>query len=519
MSSRHPCASALGSPLLPSLSIASDDPLFGEMLRVVGGVDGGGSPECSWQPLGDGGAAMAPPEEPQRRRRARPLEAAPESIEAKRARALVSRCLDGSHSVPCALCTAAPGAGEAETWMLVGDPGRKNGEKKLRALLNKVPEWNSGEARESLAAQLGSDAMSRDLAIALRAKSCASLRKVHLLRLCAAWNYACDLWRLKEGRRGDVPRTQARPPQPLLAAPAPAAPQGGGLGRGGLGGVGGGGEPLATSSALVPQGQWDYSAFAGASLASDAAADHILSQLRDKALECAWKFEGASAREAAQRLGAEHITPVVVDALSKVTRWLRNLLVEWGQQHSAVLAWSRRLASPTTTADERRELAWVALAKPGAEWSLDSALALIASLSQTSVAACSEKGRLPGVSPAEAAWLREFGDGSLQGLEVIARLQALLNQFKFAPLETFLSVAARVLELGMLATSAVAANFNARDAWMRDMLAANQRAAAVEGADTAASGRQLELFEFKGFPERMSGGVMLLEGAQDPGGA
>lgn len=240
-----------------------------------------------------------------------------------------------------------------------------------------------------------------------------------------------------------------------------------------------------------------------------------MAMLRPMALECAWKFEGSRAREAAARLGAEHITPRVVDALSKVTRWLQRLLLEWGQQHAAVLAWARRLATEEG-AEEGRQLAWVALAKPGAAFSLDGALALIGSLAQTSVAACAEKARLPDCTPSEAAWLSEFGDGSLMGLEVTVRLQALLAQFKFSSLSTFLGVVSRVLELGMLATNSVAANFTARDAWMRQVLAENQRRAAGEaltGEDTAASAeqRRLAVFEFKNFPERISSGVLLLE--------
>ena len=68
----------------------------------------------------------------------------------------------------------------------------------------------------------------------------------------------------------------------------------------------------------------------------------------------------------------------------------------------------------------------------------------------------------------------------------------------------------------MLATNSVAANFTARDAWMRQVLAENQRRAAGEaltGEDTAASAeqRRLAVFEFKNFPERISSGVLLLE--------
>jgi hypothetical protein len=408
-----------------------------------------------------------------------------------------------------------------------------------------------------VACDASADSASRALAVALRAKSCASLRKAHLFRLCGAWGYACNLWHNKEGRRGDAPRVPplpaaglapplhpqqqaALPPRPPLppqhrpAAPPFAAPAAHALAlatappAAAAAGAAGSLATAADASAAGASGGaagrapgWDYGSFGGElALAPDAAAEHIMAHLRPMALECAWTFEGAAAREAAERLGAEHITPRVVDALSKVTKWLHRLLLEWGQQHATVLAWSRRLAQPGG-AEEGRQLAWAALAKPGAAFSLEEALALIASLAQTSVAACAEKQRVPDCTPSEAAWLTEFGAGSLMGLEVIVRLQALLAQFKFASLSTFLGVTARVLELGMLATSSVAANFTARDAWMRDMLAANQRAsgaAALDtrpagdaGGDTAASTRRLELFEFSGFPERVSSGVLLLE--------
>jgi hypothetical protein len=398
-------------------------------------------------------------------------------------------------------------------------------------------EWNNADAREALAMQC--DEAAADLAQALRNKSCASLRKAHLLRLCARWGcvsprksrecstvsprlhacrYASDLWRFKEGRRGDIPRSM--PPRQMAPPPAPPlelAAQTRAAGRAVAVADPAGGAPPGPSragaitpvapiagalSAAVQGGQWDYGSFERASLAasSTAAADHILSELRDKALQCAWKFEGSAAREAAERLGSEHITPLVVDALTKVTRWLRNLMLEWSQQHAAVLGWIRRISGPEHE-EERGTIAWVALTSPSAQWSLDGALQLIASLSQTSVAACVEKTKLPGISAAEAEWLAEFGAGSLQGLEVTSRLQALLQQFKFAPLGAFLSVAARVLELGMLSTSAVAANFDARLAWMTDMLAANQKALAGapgHSSDTATSERprQLELFEY-----------------------
>ena len=360
----------------------------------------------------------------------------------------------------------------------------------------------------------------------------------------SVYRYASDLWRFKEGRRGDMPRGQAQMPPPARPPPgrsilpvlppqlehatraraaqaqAQAAVGGELQPYGGAHAADGAGALVLPGKGALPPGAWNYGSFESATLegSAEAAADHILSELREKALQCAWKFEGSAAREAAARLGCEHITPLVIDALTQVTRWLRNLMVEWGQQHATVLSWLRRLSN-AEHAEEAKTCAWVALTSPSAQWSLDSALQLIASLSQTSVAACFEKSKLPGVSAAEAAWLAEFGDGSLQGLEVTSRLQALLQQFKFAPLGSFLSVAARILELGMLSTSAVAANFDARLAWMKDMVTASQKrmtdGKAAHSNDTASSGRPKELppvFEFKGFPSRArEGGVLLLE--------
>ncbi len=125
-------SAALGSPLLPSLSIASDDPLFGEMLRVVGGIPGDGraSPECSWQPR-DVGALMAPltdgPPYAQRRRQ-RSADGADEALQPeeahKRPRGASLRCLDTTHVAPCELCSPAPEEATEENYQLVGDPGK-----------------------------------------------------------------------------------------------------------------------------------------------------------------------------------------------------------------------------------------------------------------------------------------------------------------------------------------------------------------------------------------------------------
>jgi hypothetical protein len=145
MAGRVPVPGALS---VPSLSFASDDPLFAEMLRTVGGglcgppggdgLLGLGSPACSWGGDGAPGPARAGRLRepllgedagmgfdhvdglPSKRARGgcAPQEGAPE-------RAL--KCLDGTHTAPCALCHPAPEEGTEEQYQLVGDVGKKNG--------------------------------------------------------------------------------------------------------------------------------------------------------------------------------------------------------------------------------------------------------------------------------------------------------------------------------------------------------------------------------------------------------
>lgn len=141
---------------VPSLSIASDDPLFADMLRVVGGTSMGGppgaehhglprpgSPAYSWGGAGAGAgqreaAGMRAPAMALRRPREDeqlPLGAhgLDDGVTSKRPRgdvpAVPLRCLDITHggSGPCTLCRPAPEEGTEEQYQLVGDVGKKNG--------------------------------------------------------------------------------------------------------------------------------------------------------------------------------------------------------------------------------------------------------------------------------------------------------------------------------------------------------------------------------------------------------
>jgi len=137
------------------------------------------------------------------------------------ARSLELRCLDKSHGISCRQCHPAPPWQEAASWELVGDPGLRNGERKLRTLLTRTHEWGSSEARQAAATKV-QGTLPR-LASALRSRVSSSLNKETMLALAQLWGYRAESWR----RRGNRPtRTKCKgAPEAVSAAetaPAPA---------------------------------------------------------------------------------------------------------------------------------------------------------------------------------------------------------------------------------------------------------------------------------------------------------
>ena len=99
-------------------------------------------------------------------------------------------------------CCAPPPEELEGAYELVGEPGKKNGEKRLRHLITRTPEWANVAERERMASLV-----EPDLARPLRDRSCSALRKVcrqlrpprmrgvhrQALRTCALW--ACFIRR------------------------------------------------------------------------------------------------------------------------------------------------------------------------------------------------------------------------------------------------------------------------------------------------------------------------------------
>lgn len=129
------------------------------------------------------------------------------------------RCIDSTHEAGCTCCREPPPVEDERKWVLLGDQNWKNGEKKLRSLLQKTNEWRSPDAREQLAAKIeeiipsqtddGSDyyypkMQWQALVTALRNRDLTALRKTHLLLMCREWKFKSDVWSPRSKRNTSI---------------------------------------------------------------------------------------------------------------------------------------------------------------------------------------------------------------------------------------------------------------------------------------------------------------------------
>lgn len=137
------------------------------------------------------------------------------------------QCMDPTHLPSCSTCTPPPEEWEQASYELVGDPGKKNGEKILRHLAQRRPEWKDPDHRSALAKQIKDD--DPRLAAILETKNAPALRKHHLFSLSRYWGLKSNLWRPKRIRRQtatvvpakgisekDISKTWAHDWRPLL---------------------------------------------------------------------------------------------------------------------------------------------------------------------------------------------------------------------------------------------------------------------------------------------------------------
>lgn len=122
------------------------------------------------------------------------------------------RCLNTAHAQPCPSCAAPPCEDDEDAYEFVGDVGKKNGEKLLRSGISRTPEWADADecGRLASAAEARGTSGGLRLAVAIRSRRVAELRKSHILFLCRTWGYKSDLWRRRDARK-DYRHTSAAP--------------------------------------------------------------------------------------------------------------------------------------------------------------------------------------------------------------------------------------------------------------------------------------------------------------------
>ncbi|QDZ22451.1 hypothetical protein HOP50_07g49920 [Chloropicon primus] len=113
------------------------------------------------------------------------------------------RCIDPSHQEPCSLCSEPPPLGHESHWCLKGDPGKRNGDKKLRTLIQMSREWNSPLERAHLVHHLQNNPetsrMSKEIEI-IRRKETPRLSKVCMMVLARSWGFKSCIWVRKSFR-------------------------------------------------------------------------------------------------------------------------------------------------------------------------------------------------------------------------------------------------------------------------------------------------------------------------------
>lgn len=377
------------------------------------------------------------------------------------------RCIDPSHPPGCARCTPAPALEEENDYQLVGDPGRKNGEKKLRALLSRTPEWASQAERNRLAELYEGVAEAKNLSVVLRYKQTAGLRKVHLFLLARAWHYSSDLWvrRDSHGLSAQLnPRPVSAPPA-LVATPTfPLLPK-----------------ELLVRPAPVPREPPP----------AETIDEHVTNTLEPIALESSRLFGGLEAKKAlSESSGAVQLLTERFQDMQIATAELSSLLVFWHVQRASLAQWRSELGP-----DVSPDLLWrivTARIAPTEEMLLKIDSALRASIATYQLVAVDGRGGNRAASnAAERTWLNEIYRARQLQLEVVSRTVALLAQSKLQSVDNFVRTAMVLLDFLVTFTAMVMSNLAVRQSWMEAMLGSAAAAVTAGGAQAAAQASAL----------------------------
>lgn len=357
------------------------------------------------------------------------------------------RCLDRTHEAACPLCAAAPE--DASSVELVGEQGKKNGEKRLRSLVARMPEWASAPRRSEAAEAAALEPGRGKLAAALRSKHCSELRKADLLFLCRLWGYQSDVWMSRKQRRvggrdataPPAPASQALQ-QPLWLAAAAAAAQ----------------PPLLPALAFPSV----LAAAQGGQV--DAVRSLCVSETRVLAQQSAESFSDvAVTRQLLDllRTSSPHVQPSLLEVVRRklsnvryAQRSTERIGSELRELHAALQAQLMGLSQADGAA-----LAWQAFA--GREPPLDPLCRQLQELCALAISPAPPVA-LPGAEEeAEPSWFAA-GDlnlraGGTRALQVLTVSASILSQLKLARLHIFLEATSALTDVLIGQTAAIAA--------------------------------------------------------------
>jgi hypothetical protein len=210
----------------------------------------------------------------------------------------------------------------------------------------------------------------------------------------------------------------------------------------------------------------------------EAVSCYITARLQPLSAESARLFRGDEARDTAVVHGWPHITAASCDEIRKVWTYMSNRQARWHSLLDGVRALRAQLPA--------HEVAYRALA--GHEVTmlpLDALVQQMGAILHRNVAADAPRRASPATPPAEASWLDELHRGRMLALELTARTQALLINAKFGAVSGYLEVCAHVLHLLIAFFQSLGAAFEAREAWMRRLLAIDPGGNAAGGGGAA----------------------------------
>jgi hypothetical protein len=396
------------------------------------------------------------------------------------------RCLDSAHASPCALCTPAPAEAETADYEVVGEVGKRNGEKLLRALLIQTREWNTQAAREALAsvcdARGADDASLVKLAGALRNKRSAALTKEHLLFAARAWGYACHLWQ----RHGRASRKRAAEDE--AAAPAPRPPP--------ARAVAPPAEALAAAAAAAQHASRPLPSSAEArllgggfrwgTLRADTALDALITphsvtaemdaQLRPLAAAAALLLAGPDARTAACGGACAYFSAADLAEVRSAHAFLAGGAAEW-RAAAAGTAAARDAAAHAAHTDaivaaQNARPAWCIIGRDATplELALRAVCATLRGWANNNRAPAHADTDDAPDAVARRRWHAEFFRALVAVTELCTRLQLLLVDAKLASYDTYLRAAALVADATVSFSKQAAGGLAARAAWMAHML-------------------------------------------------